>query len=165
MESSSRETSPAERFLAASLREILAPLAIGQDIEDSDSLRSALGSLDFFLPEVLVEIHAEWKWESLDEVIPLRVRKPGDRELELWGLAIVISDQTVVPLHLNLRLDAERDQIVWLECEMMADEPPSLRRAPYRAHRSMLNHLANLRHNPEQIAWVYRVAYGEPAPP
>lgn len=163
MESPVRETSPAERFLAESLREILAPLAIGQEI--ADSFQSALANLDYFLPEVLGEIHEQWKGQSVDGVIPLAAWKADERELELWGLAILISDQTVVPLHLQLRLHPERDQVDWLECEMIADEPPSLRRAPYRAHRGMLNHLANLRHTPEQIAWVYRVSYGQPTPP
>jgi hypothetical protein len=56
--------------------------------------------LNGYIPEVLREIHSEWKYESLDGIYPEIARKNGDLEIEIIGLCIFIQDQTLTPLHL-----------------------------------------------------------------
>ena len=143
------------------LRPILAPLPSGAVIDDSDELRDALTSLEFLLPEVLQELHPEWKEEGLDGIYPELLRKLGDDEIELVGLCILISDQTLIPLHLRLQLDLTDDCVSWFECRIGESVSDGMLRVPYNelvAHGTRLAVMTRL----GSIKWVYRVGFGEP---
>ncbi len=150
--------SPAEQHLARGLRAILADLPVGESIARSESLREVLNSLEFFVPEVLAEIHSEWKQESLDGVFPVVARKIADREAEIFGLCIIISDQSLTPIRLRVQLAIAGDAVSWLECRLGERGPDGMARWPYRTLGKQLHCLEG---RAETIDWVYQVTYGE----
>jgi hypothetical protein len=156
-----REISIAESRICELLRPILAALPASTEIEDSEQFQQVLTGLQFFLPEVLEEVHREWRFASLDGVYPAVARKTGNDEMEIIGLCCLISDQTMTPLHLRLQLDPAHDAVSWLQCklgEVGADG--RMRREPYSqgiVQKNMLPVAKRL----DSIEWVYVVAYGE----
>ena len=60
--------SRAEEIASHRLRAILIGIPTGATIGDSPEFRDALTGLEWFLPEVLAEIHPEWTGETLDAI-------------------------------------------------------------------------------------------------
>src|SRR5579872_2080468 len=115
------EASLAEALVAKSLRLVLRDQSVGadlhnQDIGDSEPYRDLMVGLDGFIPEVLQEIHAEWKEDSLDGIYHFVTRKTGQREVNIFGLCMLLSDQTLTPIHVRLQIDASEDIVRWMEC-------------------------------------------------
>jgi len=121
----------AEQSLCRSLRECLAGRQLGECIGDSDSYRDFLNSLEYFIPEVLVQVHSAWRSEGLDGVLPLLAIKRGEREIELAAYCILIRDQTMAPLYLRMQLAADVDEVAWLECRFGERGPQGMIRLPY----------------------------------
>src|SRR5207248_3329014 len=117
--------------LSRILRTILADLPDGECIPDSKQFQEALVSLYWFLPEILAEIYREWQHESLDGIYPLVAKKTSGREAEIFGLCIIISDQTLTPLHVRLQIAASEDEVSWLECRLGERGPSGMVRTPY----------------------------------
>jgi hypothetical protein len=104
--------------------------------------------------------HPEWENESLDGIYPEVARKTGVDEIEIIGLCIIISDQTLTPVHLRLQLDSIDDAVSWLDCRLGESTAGGMLRVSYSrsiVYGSKLNVLARL----DSIDWVYRVGYGE----
>ena len=57
--------SKAEEIICRSLRAILDGVSDGASIADFDQLQDVLDALDYFIPEVLRQLHPEWNHESL----------------------------------------------------------------------------------------------------
>jgi len=150
-------TSRAEAFLARELRLALADIPIGAPITDSDQFRDALSSLEYFIPEVLGEIHTEWRHESLDGIFPEIATKTNTYEVEIAGLCIIISDQTLTPIHVRLLTAPDKDEIAWLECRLGESSPQGMVRIPYGSSRGKLAVASRL----DTIDWVYFVGFGD----
>ena len=155
-------TSVTEQQLAQELRAVLSCVSVGGSIDESESLRDALTSLEVYIPAVLREIHDEWRYESLDGFYSTVARKTRDYELELVGLCILISDQTLTPLHIRLEISPDEDEIVWLECKLGEAGRDGMVRIPYGSTR--VGKLANA-DRIKTIEWVYRVGFGEQSSP
>ena len=144
--------------------ELLSPLLRSHDVGDSIATSPDDGyifsSFEFFLPGVLREIHAAWRHESLDGIYPASFRKTGVREIELIGLALFISDQTLTPLHVRLQLSADFDCVSWIELKLGERVNGECRRDPYGSTKALL-HVTNRLHS---IDWYYHVGYGDHEP-
>ena len=70
-------------------------------------LSNLLDALEYFVPQVLRQDHPEWQRESLDGFLIGRARKSTKGSVSLTGLAILISDQTVTPFHVDLHPDPD----------------------------------------------------------
>lgn len=154
------EISISEQRVCERLAAILKGQAVGDSLGDQTTCSDLLNAFEFFLPEVLREIHFEWKGEGLDGVYPTIFRKTGDREIELVGLALFISDQTLTPLHLRLQLSPTFGRVSWIEIRLGERTVHGCRREPYggpKAFSKMLHVVERL----ETIDWYYRVGYGE----
>lgn len=129
---------------------------------------TAFYALELFLPAVLSELYEEWQRESLDGFYPIRLRKVGDREIELFGLCILISDQALAPIHLRIQFDHQHDKMTWLTLKIgeKADVVLGdacfrfLTRVPYSSLDSALREIYRLG-DPEKIDWAYKVTFGE----
>ncbi len=98
--------------------------------------------------------------DFLDGVYPREFCKTGEREVELVGLAIFISDQTLTPLYVQLQLSPQYDKVSWIDCRLGEHTESGLRREPYglsKIQGTMLHVLERL----ESIDWYYHLAYGE----
>jgi hypothetical protein len=153
--------SRAEESISRSLRAVLADLPDGAGIGDSEQFRQVLSGLEFFLAhQVLREIYPEWDHESLDGIMPMLARKTGVGEAEIFGLCILISDQTVTPLHVRLQVAASTDEVSWLECRLGERGKHGTVRLPYDSSNAMAKRLYALSGKHDQIDWVYKVSFG-----
>src|SRR5688572_15559229 len=96
--------SKAEEIASRSLRGVLGGIPVGATIGDSPEFQEALTGLEWFLPDVLAEIHSEWSGESLDGIYSHIAHKTGEGEAEIYGLCILLSDQTLTPINIRLQL-------------------------------------------------------------
>jgi hypothetical protein len=139
----------AEQNVVRSLRAILADYSAGADITRAKRLREVISYLEYFIPEVLCEIHQKWDHEGLDGVLPIVARKVGDRELAIAGHCTLISDQSLAPLEICLRLSAVDDVVSWLICKLdQRGERGMVRSSYYRSpsHSTKLLAVAQGRH-------------------
>jgi hypothetical protein len=184
-ESYERIVTKGEECLAKSVRTLLGRVTTGDKIEESDDFREFLCDLEWYIPEVLREIHSEWKTESLDAVFPLVTRKTGEREVVVFGQCILITDQTFTPIYVKLQIHSSEDKVTWLECKLGETDPrgklhtkfctPSSIIKKYRLpHHSpnsksrnkyylegMIKQLYSLEGKEDLIDWAYMVTFGE----
>ena len=131
---------------------------------DSESLTKVLATMHFYLPSILQEVYDEWRWEAIDGFHPPIVRKIGPCGLELIGLASLLPDCTVTPVHLRLQISVAKHEITWLECRLgePGDGKGGLNRVPYgstEANRWLKKFIAT--ETAPEIDWVYQVEFGE----
>ena len=137
------------------LRAVLAELPTKADIPPSPE--NNYPALERIIPEVLAQVHHEWRHESLDGILPLTERKTNDLEIELCGHCILISDQTLVPLRLQLALSPSKDEIAWMELRLgQIGRDGTMIRTPYRTDNLKLG--AALK---PEIRWAYHVGFGD----
>jgi hypothetical protein len=155
--------SKAEQCVSRSLLPIREDVPVGSSI-DAGILQDVLGGLEYFIPEVLQELNAEWQHESLDGIIPVMATKSGDREAEIFGLCIIISDQTVTPVLLRLQVAAAEDEVSWLECWLGEQGEHGMIRTPYESLDRARKLLYALVGSEDTIDWVYKVTFGQKTP-
>jgi len=156
------ENAPIESTIAQELRNCLAQASIGESILDRPPLKEVCSLLEWYIPGVLCERHPEWRREGLDGVIPALAQKTGKREAEIYGLCILISDQTLAPCHLRLRIGAA-DSIKWLELRLGERTPDGMRRVPYDSPDRLYKQLHKMALNidVESFSWAYKVTFGD----
>jgi len=74
---------PLEQKLARGLRGACADVSIGSDISRPDRFGDVTDALEFYLPELLQEVHAGWKREYLDGLFHEFAIKTAECEAEL----------------------------------------------------------------------------------
>lgn len=153
-----------EEVIAPSLRAILIKLPDGGHIARDERFGAVLSSLERFLPEVLAEIHREWRRESFDGVLPLRARRVSEIEAEVIGHCILLSDQTIAPFHLCLQIGPLKDEVPWLELRLGERGDRGMVRLPYHFPRASTRLLQALENAGDRIHWAYQVTYGEKRP-
>jgi hypothetical protein len=153
-----------EQRIGRSLRAVLAGLPDGASIDDSERFREFLCGLEFFLPQVLGEVYSEWRHEGLDGVLTLEARKVGEGGADIFGLCIILSDQTLTPVHLRLQAAAPGDEVSWLECRLGERARKGMVRIPYQSLHVVSKRLYALAGKAHEIDWVYRVTFGRRRP-
>jgi hypothetical protein len=151
--------SMSEQSVSQHLRSALAPLSEGDAIDDC-SLRKQLGWFEFFLPQVLREVHGAWANESLDGFLPAIVRKTAPLEAEIVGHCILISDQTVAPFHLRVQIAADVDEICWMELRLGITENGKMRRLPSAGNWPSKHFWLSSPEIANSIDWAYAVTFG-----
>ena len=151
----------AEQLVCRSLRSALTTLSTGDDLVESEPYRQLLRSLEDFL-EVLAEVYQEWpKFESLDGVTPILARKRGEGQIEMFGVCILIGDQSVTPFHLHLQVAESSDEVDFLECRLGERGPSGMVRTPYSPMHVVTKRLLRLEGRADVIDWVYKVTFGQ----
>lgn len=154
------EVSIPEQRVCEGLGPLLRKHPVGESLGDLLTARALMSSFEFFLPEVLREVHTEWQDESLDGIYPRFFRKVGDREAELLGLAIFISDQTLTPVHFRLQLSRGFDQVTWIDLRLGEHTGSGCRREPY-GRSKVQGTMLHVAERFDSIDWYYHVSYGE----
>jgi hypothetical protein len=150
--------SKAEGNASRWLRKAIGELPSGASLLECQELPAILSSLEYFIPEVLGEIYPEWKKESLDGILPVGARKTTDREAEILGLCVIISDQTLTPIRVRLLVAPFQDEIAWCECRLGERGETGMVRIPYQASR-LPKLLTALDARADEIDWVYKATY------
>ena len=151
-----------EEKLAQHLRAALARAEVGESLDSFEEFVKALTALDWFLPGILVEVHGHWKGRSFDGFMEHRSTKIGPSSAEVFGMISLISDMTMVPIHVRLRASQTVDEIEWLECRVgeVGDDSGGMIRHPIsKGHRKRRSSTPR---SVEAINWAYAVTYGEP---
>jgi hypothetical protein len=142
---------------------MLSERPIGADLLEPDSadLRRLISWLDRFIEEVLLGVYADWERERLDGVLPYLIRKSAEREAELFGLCILISDQAPVPFHLQLEIAETKNEVTWLTCKLGERGTEGLIRTPNESTDRAMKRVVMLNGKTDQISWFYSVAFGK----
>jgi hypothetical protein len=160
MTASDAAVSNAEKSVARLMRAVLKDIPVAEGVGYSEALQELCNALEWFIIEVLTERHPHWERdEALDGVLPAVVRKTGPEEILLSGHSILISDQTVTPLHLRMQLDPTRDEVSWFECRIGQQVDGHLKRIPYDSYSN--KQIIAAVDQPDVIEWSYKVTYGE----
>ena len=155
-------SSRVEEVLAQRLRAALARAEIGEALDSFEEFVKALTALDWFLPGILGEVHGHWKGRSFDGFMEHRSTKIGPNSAEVFGMISLITDMTMVPIHVRLRASQTVDEIEWLECrvgEVGGDSGDMIRHPISKAYRKRRSSTPRSVH---AIDWVYAVTFGEP---
>jgi hypothetical protein len=150
----------AEQRLCRSLQAILAELADGATIPDSEQFREVLVCLQYFIPVILAEVHREWRFQGLDDVLPLLARKTAEGVVEILGLCCFVSDQTITPFHLRLKVALSDEEVLWLECRLGERGPQGMVRMPFDSLNAARKRLYPLMDKAGSMDWVYEVTFG-----
>jgi len=153
--------SRAEQRVSRSLQAVLADLPPGASIADFEQFLEVLDGLEFFVPAILREIYPEWIRESLDGFFPFLARKTGEGEAEIFGLCIIISDQTLTPIHLRLQTSLSGDEVSWLECRLGEKGEHGMVRTPWPAGNATSLIVQALEGRAEAIEWAYKATFGQ----
>lgn len=151
-----------EEKLAKQLRAALARAEIGETLDSFEEFIKALTALDWLLPGILGEVHSHWKGRSFDGFLEHRSTKIGPASAEVFGMISLISDMTMVPIHVRLRVSQTVDEIEWLECrvgEVGGDSGGMIRHPISKAYRKRKSSSPR---SVDAIDWAYAVTYGEP---
>jgi hypothetical protein len=152
--------SEAEQRLCRSLPAILADLPNGAMIPDSEQFREFLVCLQHFIPVILAEVYREWRFQGLDDLLPLLSRKTGNRDVEIFGLCCFVSDQTLTPLRLRLQVNMSETEVSWIECMLGEGGPHGLVKTPFHSLNAARKRLYPLMDKADLIEWVYHVTFG-----
>ena len=154
--------STAEKTLSRALRVILADLPEGAAIPESEQFQSVLSGLEWFIREVLAEIYPEWEErEALDGVYSHTATKTGMEEVEILGICIFLTDQTIAPIRLRLQIAHSSDEVSWLECRVGEKAGQGMVRLPYSSMRSLGRRLSRLEGRVHAVDWFYKATFGE----
>jgi hypothetical protein len=96
--------------------------------------------------------------------LPMVARKTADGEVEILGLCIIVSDQTVTPLHVRLQVTASTDAISWLECRLGERGKQGMVRMPYDSWTVMAKRLYALDGKHNLVDWLYKATFGHRRP-
>ena len=149
-----------EQRVCEMLSPLLASHAVGDAIGPRPDGNYLFSSLEFFLPEVLRELHDEWQYESLDGLYSRVFHKTGEHEIELVGLTIFISDQTLTPIHLQLQLPPAHDRVSWINLRLGERIGDECRREPY-SRAQTTGTMFHVVERLDTIEWFYHVGYGD----
>lgn len=138
---------------------VLSQIPVNSTIPESDAFHDVLSSLEYFIPEIFREIYHEWKYESLDGVLAGTGLKTNNHEAKIAGLAIIISDQTITPVLVHLRIAPDKDEIVWFECKLGELGPDGMIQVPYGCSSNRMDKIAVV-DQLDRIEWVYQVSFG-----
>ena len=155
--------SAAEQRVCELLVRLIRSHDVGDSIETTPEDGYVFSSLEFFLPEVLCEIHPEWRYESLDGIYPASFCKTSDREIELVGVALFISDQTLTLLHVRLQLSPDFDRVSWIDSKLGERINGECRRDRY-GNAQASGTILHVKKRLDSIDWYYHVGYGEHQP-
>lgn len=120
--------------------------------------RRLISALNFFIPEVLVEIYPEWKYRALDDLVPRKARRTGEWKAMLFGLCYLMTNQRLVPVYLRVQIQESMDRVNWFECRVGEQGPHGMLT---RTNRTLEKQLMRLQGQEDQIDWAYWVTYGE----
>ncbi|MBB6100027.1 hypothetical protein HNR42_003492 [Deinobacterium chartae] len=118
--------------------------------------------LELYVPQILSDQFPMWREESLDGIFPVKARKLGRMTLELGGMCILMSKQTVIPILIKLTLNASGDTISTYRVSMGESGNGHLNMSEMEYNPSRLQNLINnFLSRVDNINWAYVISGGK----
>lgn len=153
----SRRSPDLERLAAEHVASYLEGVIVGLSLP-IDSSAPLCDVLELLVPEILRRDSPEWLEESIDGFIFSSAVKTGQASAELVGICILISDQTVTPFVLSIRL-SDRHRFESLRIRLGEPGSGSLGiSGPPCNSRAAQTLLAGLTERLDTVKWVYDFA-------
>ena len=155
---------PGEEQTARLVRSLLKGKAVGDSVYLPGKQMGEANPLEWFVYSAISEVYEDdkdWKRECLDGLYPELMTKRGKREIEIFGLCILMTDQTLVLVHLRLQIAPQKDEVNWFECRLGERGRSGLVRTPYRSLSKAVKRIYSVGGNPDAIDWFYAVTFGE----
>jgi hypothetical protein len=149
-----------QRLAAEQVAGYLEAAAVGSSLP-IDPSAELCDILELLVPEILRRTNPEWRSESIDGFFFSSAVKTGEDSAELTGTCILISDQTVTPFAIGVRLsDPGRFQSLRIKLGEPGNGSLGISGPPCTsgAAETMLQTLSA---RVEAIDWVYDVRVGE----
>jgi hypothetical protein len=149
-------TSRAEEIASRCLRTILAPLAPGAAIEDSNDFRTFQDALVRVIPSMLAETYSYWRYQGLDGFLFDVARKLSSEEAEFVGLCLLVDSHTWVQLQLRLRIASQSERFDRLDCRVgeLENHDRAMPGTPYGSTRET-KALYSVEKRLASIQWAY----------
>lgn len=125
----------------------------------SQECRLLLSGLEVLLSALLRRKFDAREWESLDGILPARIRT-SPTGLDIVGLAVLISDQSTTPIHVELKSEAGTIALFGQLGEPGSGEL-GLARVPYRGDGMFKEMQRAARRDPNDH-WVHEVRAAAP---
>ena len=120
----------------------------------SQECRQLLSRLEVLLSVLLRRGFDAWEWESLDGILPARIRT-SPTGLDIVGLTVLISDQSTTPIHVELTSESGT-VVVFGQLGEPGQGELGLARVPYRGD-GMLEEMERAARRVATDHWVYEV--------
>jgi len=156
-----REYPNTEAATWAALRALRAEAQTDTDLSANASVHEVLSALEYFLPAVLRTEFPSWQNESLDGIFPVRSLLSSPKGFEVFGLGLLISDQSLTPLFASV-FEADEQRIAYVSCmigELNPGTDREMLRIPYSGVR-VGDELRRLRARTSPITWAFRTTCG-----
>jgi hypothetical protein len=153
----SERSSSLEAKVASELSALMKDGAIGTEFPVASNA-AVCYALELFLPALLRARFAEWQRESLDGFGIASARKVGPSAVELAGICILISDQTVTPFCAHFVVSPDSSSISAYRVRVgEAGHGPLGISGPDCNSRGARRLLDSLMARMESVCWVYAV--------
>lgn len=118
--------------------------------------------LEYFLPEVIGEIHPECLGRSCDGILPSITLIIAPRTIHILGLYCEMSSQTWHPLDVRFQIAPIADTINWMECKLGERFHRGSKQTTLDGNRVTQKRTTKFLYNRENIDidWFYRVTFG-----
>ncbi len=125
----------AETYTCKVLRTILSNLTTGSNIPESNEMQEVFSGLERIIPEIFKDDYEFWKYESLDGIFLREAIKSNEFEVILTGMCLLITDQTLTPIYLDMKIGEEINKFEWIYCKLGEIENDNLVRIPYESSK------------------------------
>lgn len=145
-----------EKLVCQHCRLLIEKIEYGIDIDEDSNTADLLKLLETIVSRELRKKYSDWKYESLDGIYSGHITMTDLHQINIIGMCILTSDQTLVPIYINIKLSDKRDEVVWINCNLAESSNAGIIRIPYSSNkwRKLLYAL-----NKDQINWFYSFAY------
>lgn len=104
--------------ICGNIRYILSSLADGEKIPDSKEFDDLLISLEYFVPDFFETDDKFLKYEGFDGFFISKAYRKSPLEIELTGMATLITSQQLSPFWLQMKISESHDKMEWLNFKL-----------------------------------------------
>jgi hypothetical protein len=145
------------RATGDSLRTLLAADVPPDDLPQSAELIDLRVRLESLTTMLLREKYLDWDRDGLDDILLAQVQRTGIDSVEVLGLALLIEDESIVPIQFELRLE---DGDLALICRLGEPGAEGGMKRPRLRTNEMFPRLQWAAGRSASDAWAYEVRLG-----
>jgi|GEM_PF-2984896 len=127
-------------------------------LENYDDSVELLRLLESFITIELRKKYNDWKFESIDGIYPGNISMTEENQIKIIGMCILTSDQSVVPIFINIKISDLYDDILWMKCKLAESKSDGVYKVSYNSNKWRKEIFAL---DMDKINWFYSVDYNK----